>query len=259
MLETTLKADNTFVTLTYNDESYPHDHSVTPRELQLFYKRLRKKCAEPIRYYGVGEYGDTSGRPHYHIALFGYPNCAQGISNYGINSDRPTCCDPCQTIHDAWGKGRIMLAELNNYTCQYIAGYVVKKMTKPDDPRLEGRLPEFARMSLRPGIGHDAMYEVASTLLSHNLEKRDDVPSQLQHGTKKYPLGRYLRRKLRKYVGKEEKAPQSTLEIQKEKLRPMRETAFANNRPFKEEILKGSKGRRIQLEKQKQIYKKVKL
>ena len=33
-----------FVTLTYNDEHLPKDNSLDKRDLQLFFKRLRKNC-----------------------------------------------------------------------------------------------------------------------------------------------------------------------------------------------------------------------
>lgn len=122
-------------------------------------------------------------------------------------------------------------------------------MTRHDDERLEGRLPEFARMSLRPGLGLFMMHDIASHLLDlEKFERMIDVPLELQHGRKRMPLGRYLRRKLRTFVGRDEKTPQSVLDQQKEELRPLRETAFRNSRPFKEEILKASEGRRIQLE-----------
>ena len=39
-------------------------------DLQKFFKRLRKKTHEKISYYAVGEYGDNTQRPHYHIILF---------------------------------------------------------------------------------------------------------------------------------------------------------------------------------------------
>lgn len=102
-----------------------------------------------------------------------------------------------------------------------MCGYVTKKMTKPTDlpPALAGLHPEFARMSNRPGIGLNAMWEVADSLMQFNLEKTQaDVPSALRHGARLLPLGRYLRRKLRVMIGREEKAPESVLEELKKEM-----------------------------------------
>lgn len=60
-----------FLTLTYDEKHLPEDRSVDVRHLQLFFKRLRKKYGEGIRYIASGEYGDKRGRPHYHVLLFG--------------------------------------------------------------------------------------------------------------------------------------------------------------------------------------------
>jgi len=110
-------------------------------------------------------------------------------------------------------------------------------------------LPEFARMSRRPGIGVGFMHDVASALMETGLsEKMVDVPLTLQHGTMKLPLGRFLRRKLRTFIGKDEKAPEILGLLQAEELRTMRETAFNNSTPFREEILKASLGTRINME-----------
>lgn len=78
MLEAAQYHDNSFVTLTYDEEKLPVDLSVTPRTLQLFMKRLRKVYPNRIRYFGVGEYGDQTMRPHYHLALFNFASCARG-------------------------------------------------------------------------------------------------------------------------------------------------------------------------------------
>lgn len=142
------------------------------------------------------------------------------------------------------------MGRLEPQSAAYIAAYTTKKMTKIDDPRLEGRLPEFARMSRRPGIGVGFMHDVASALMEHDLdEKMLDVPLSLAHGTHKLPLGRFLRRKLRVMVGRDEKCPTNLPPTDTEiKLSLMRQVAFNNSTPFKEEILKASEGRRIQIE-----------
>lgn len=208
MLEAMVHTETSFVTLTYDDEHLPIGGSLAPEVFQGWLKRFRKSV-EPrrIRFYGVGEYGEVSGRPHYHVALFGYPGCRYGMSRY--SRERQECCPVCDQVRDTWGRGNVYVGSLTVKSAQYVAGYVLKKMTRFDDPRLNGRHPEFARMSLRPGIGADAMHDVASVLLQFNLEEaQGDVPSALRHGSRLLPLGRYLRRKLRTYIGREEKAPE---------------------------------------------------
>jgi len=124
----------------------------------------------------------------------------------------------------------VMVGQLSMASAQYIAGYVTKKMTHRLDIRLDGRHPEFARMSLRPGIGALAMHNVASDMMRWHLEKNGDVPTALRYGGKLLPLGRYLRRELRKMVGKNEKAPPATLQTLKDRLSLLRAFAFANDR-----------------------------
>lgn len=223
MLESELYSDNAFVTLTYAD--HPTDGppvSLDPKHVQDWMKRLRKAMLPSrLRFYLVGEYGDTTQRPHYHVALFGFPPCSYGRTiRDRKNTPRADCCDQCSTLYRTWGHGHIDCGQLTTSSAQYIAGYVLKKMTKRQDPRLNGREPEFARMSNRPGIGHDMMYEVASTLMTFDLELTEtDVPVSLRHGSKNLPLGRYLRKKLRTFIGRDEKAPyevhqQQTAEVQ---------------------------------------------
>lgn len=229
MLEAALHGDNTFVTLTYDDDHLPKGSTLVPADLRNFLKRLRKDF-EPrrLRFFAVGEYGDTTERPHYHLALFGHPNCSYGQSRYsGSNRD---CCAACSAIRDAWGQGQVYLGELSDASASYVAGYVLKKMTKADDGRLNGRHPEFARMSNRPGIGADMMHEVASTLLNFNLdETQTDVPSALRHGRRMMALGRYLHRKLRTYVGKDPDSPEAVKAENRAEMQRLRDDQ--NGRP----------------------------
>lgn len=258
MLETTLHTHNAFVTLTYSDQKLPKTSTnlatLEPKHLSDWLKRLRK-AIEPskIRYFAVGEYGDETHRPHYHIALFGYPNCARGNTRdarYGA------CCAHCELISTTWGKGQVFLGDLSVNSAQYITGYVSKKLTDKTDITLLGRHPEFARMSLKPGIGADFMHEVASTVLEFNIvELQGDVPSSLKHGSRNLPLGNYLTRKLRKLVGQDEKAPQSTINKVKEALQPMRETAFENSRSFKQEVIDANSQKVLNAETKRKIFK----
>lgn len=150
-----------------------------PKDMQDWLKRLRRFFeGTSIRYFLVGEYGDHTERPHYHASLFGIgPADARFIA-------------------DTWGKGFCYTAEFNDKTAQYVAAYVVKKMTAPDDVRLAGRHPEFARMSLKPGIGAEAMSVIAASIAKSDVAFKD-APFVLQMGKKKFPIGRYLRDRLR--------------------------------------------------------------
>lgn len=183
MLESLVHERASFVTLTYADENLPEGGTVIPRHLQLFMKRVRKHAGRGIRFFGVGEYGDLTQRPHYHLALFGL-----GRSEADV-------------IGRSWNLGFSYVGDLTLDSAQYIAGYVTKKMTGKDDARLEGRHPEFARMSLRPGIGALAARDVASALQNRHgwdeIGRLGDVPNVLKHGRKSLPLGRYMRTKLR--------------------------------------------------------------
>lgn len=210
---------NAFLTLTYSDKNLPPIPSdasrslsnlpgtLIPEHAQLFMKRLRKSI-EPqrVRFYLVGEYGDDTERPHYHAGLFNFQTCLRGKTKlkYGSfgPSDWKNCCDVCRMVGDRWGLGDVFLGGLGVESAQYLAQYVTKKMTSKDDSRLFGRHPEFARMSLRPGIGSAYMHEVASTILNFDLvSPQGDVPASLRLGSRMMPLGRFLRQKLRQYTG----------------------------------------------------------
>lgn len=205
MLERLCHKDACFVTLTYDDEHLPKDmHGrgvLVKKDLQDWLKRLRA-AIDPIkvRFYGVGEYGDQNWRPHYHVFLYGLSPTFQDV------------------ILRTWGKGLVDVGTVTHDSAAYIAGYTVKKMTAKDDPRLCGRSPEFCRMSLKPGIGADAMWDVASDVMAYRL---NSVPDSLNHGRRNMPLGRYLRRRLRAYLGLEENSSAEEQIARSEEMRPL--------------------------------------
>lgn len=272
MLESYLHEANAFVSLTYSDEHLPlfrsgdtQNGTLHPKDLQNWLKRFRKFIAPGrIRFYAVGEYGDATWRPHYHAAIFNYPTCARGRTYRRAGSGRPLwqqCCDVCRVVGTTWGLGDVDLGTLETGSAQYLAQYVTKKMTRFDDPRLDGRHPEFCRMSLRPGIGADFMHEIASTMLALDLELGEaDVPSALQHGKRKLPLGRYLKRRLRELIGREVDTPESTLAEMAEELRPLYEAAQMAPTPelrrvaFENAIVDASSQKRLNLKTRSKIF-----
>lgn len=211
MLESVKHEACAFVTLTYAEDHLPVGGTLVPKDPQDWLKRLRRAVApRKVRFFLVGEYGDEKQRPHYHCALFGLSGCLFG---YREDFLRKKCgCPPCSCIRSTWGKGDTDNAFLEPDSAAYLAKYVTKKMTSGHDPVaaefLKGRHPEFARMSLKPGIGATAMEDVADVLTSDPgyvaIERQGDVPASLSHGKSPLPLGRYLRGVLRKKVGSEE-------------------------------------------------------
>lgn len=194
MLESFCHEENLFVTLTYDPEHLPSDGCLQPRDMQLFMKRLRKVIS-PVRfrYYLAGEYGEKNRRPHYHMCLFGL----------GIQYE--------SAIQKCWDKGFIHIGTLTDKSAGYVAGYVTKKLTSNEIGNLT---PEFTRMSLKPGIGANALPLVSKALSAHDIT--GDVPTVLRHGKRLLPLGRYLRSKLRDLLGIEHDPEQVKKEAQDE-------------------------------------------
>ena len=126
MMEELKKHDKAcFATLTYDGEHYEDliDSQgigrLCKRDLQLFWKRLRKK--RKVRYFACGEYGDRFGRPHYHAII------------YGVSPDES------QFIQDLWPLGYIKLGTVTEDSCAYVAKYMVKKLRGKS---LEAKLSE---------------------------------------------------------------------------------------------------------------------
>lgn len=180
-IETKYHKFNYFVTLTYRPEIQPI--SVVKDDLIKFNKRLAYYCGKMPQFYAVGEYGDESALAHYHIALF---------------SDE----DIFDKILSSWDLGRVGIEHITDYRCKYIAGYVAKKMNKPDDPRLHGRAPEFRMCSRRPALGFNFLYELLERISTDSKFKQVMLshifpPYSVYIGGKKVSLPRYVRDKLR--------------------------------------------------------------
>jgi len=261
MLEAMQYSENAFVTLTYSDDRLPDGNSLCPDHMRDYVKRLRWKYApHRFRFYGVGEYGETTERPHYHLALFGLPQCERGITR--VSRSGTPCCSVCQLHIETWGFGQVYLGTLTDQSAAYVSGYVVKKMTSDDDPRLDGRHPEFARMSNRPGIGAGMMDDMASTLMENRLEDIEDVPNALRHGKRILPLGRYLTRRLRTRIGRDANTPETVLKAREEDMQALwlastvDAPAGFKGHAFREAVIKSTEGVRARLGAREKRFRK---
>jgi hypothetical protein len=167
-----------FVTLTYNDEKIPKTQSglqtLIKSDLQKFFKRLRKKTHEKISYYAVGEYGDNTQRPHYHIILFNaIPRIVE--ASWSIDND----------INGHCHFGDVSDASIG-YTLKYVSKEKRIPMFHGDD-----REKEFSVMS--KGLGKDYLNERTIKWHKDKLEERCYLP--LKDG-KKACMPRYYKDKL---------------------------------------------------------------
>lgn len=160
MHEAQMHDSNLFVTLTYDDAHVPPDMSLQYVHFQKFLKRARKAFG-PFRFYMCGEYGEENFRPHYHACLFGLnlPDL-----RYWRMSESGSECFRSQLLENVWTFGSSEIGRVTFESAAYVARYCLKKITGEGahdhyqsvdayTGEIYQREPEFARMSLRPGIG----------------------------------------------------------------------------------------------------------
>lgn len=168
MHENKLHNRSSFVTLTYDDKNLPPNNSLVKTDLQLFMKRLRKKYGSGIRFYACGEYGDTTFRPHYHLLLFNLDFDDKRFLTETARGDKLYHSPELATI---WNKGHNWIGSVTYESCQYVARYILKKLTGSQIALYGNREPEFTVMSRRPGIGtgwFDRYYTEAYATDFHN-------------------------------------------------------------------------------------------
>lgn len=130
-----------FLTLTYNDKNLPNNGSLVKKDLQKFFKRLRKRIyPKKIKYFACGEYGEKSERPHYHAIIFGLDNVL-------------TTQEACE---DVWKYGFIYLGNAEPDSIRYVAQYIDKKFSGDKEKEVyydRKREPVFRLLSI--GLGGD--------------------------------------------------------------------------------------------------------
>lgn len=152
-------SQNCFVTLTYDEDHVPV--GLRYRDFQLFMKRLRKvfPCA---RFYMCGEYGEQFRRPHFHACLFGVDFADKVLFRRGSHAGLNLYTSA--VLSRIWTDGFASVGQLSFESAAYVARYVMKKVTGDRAEAHYAKLdlatgeivpivPEFNRMSLKPGIG----------------------------------------------------------------------------------------------------------
>nr|QJI53651.1 MAG: replication-associated protein [Cressdnaviricota sp.] len=128
-----------FLTLTYENPPMSHNNFMTlnKRDVQLYFKRLRKLNPPGLKYYAVGEYGGKTRRPHYHALVYNAT---------------------LQSLQEAWTLAGTSLGHIHTGTVEGASiGYSLKYISKPTIiplHRNDDRVPEFALMSKGLGSGY---------------------------------------------------------------------------------------------------------
>ena len=180
-----------FITLTYDNEhlTYADDTAVLiKRDVQLFFKRLRKliskhpdynKDVYPLKYVCVGEYGDNTDRPHYHICIYNLPYKQDELED---------------VIKKCWSNGEMFkVGTLTSRSAMYTFKYVLKLHGEDENPYRA----EFKTFLLASkGVG-------SSWLTKENIEyiKRGKPPDDynlVSIDKNQYSLPRYFRKKIKK-------------------------------------------------------------
>lgn len=207
-----------FITFTYDEDNLPRYYEAlgeiitggnpiggTPtlyhKDMQNLFKRIRdaerKKAKREgreerkIKFLMSGEYGDQTGRPHYHAIIFGLKiddltptKTDRGVIHYKSN-----------WLQAKWGKGIVDIEEYSLTNAQYVAQYTVKKAYG------------FQAQQKYKELGIRAPYLVVSNGFSERwvteheaeiLAGRGESYLPTKSGTRIAPPSAYAQRKLRR-------------------------------------------------------------
>lgn len=169
-----------FISLTYDPEHMPKDLSLSKKDVFDWKKRLGYYFGKVPQLYYCGEYGSIGDLPHFHAVIF-------------------TNDDHWDDIMNSWDKGNVDIKHLTRGRCNYIAGYVVKKLDKEE--RTDGRTPEFYGASRRPPLGYRLLYELLERIATDDkfrerVMRNPYPPYSVKIGGDFVRLPPYIRNKL---------------------------------------------------------------
>lgn len=171
-----LNKPSAFVTLTCDDyhlEYNPGFYEPTLKKsvLHKFIDKLHHVVPDKFTYFACGEYGDSKGRPHYHVVFFGLDWCKY----YHL-------------IPRFWRKGKCDVGPVLSGGCRYVLKYMEKQQFNKEynDSVYYDNGLDVPFVSMSPGIG-SAVY------LAHLDELLRNAPLNFGSRTVLAPV--YWRRK----------------------------------------------------------------
>lgn len=156
---------NCVVTLTYDQEHLPLGGNLVKHDLSGFVMRLRnyarRECdqAEGVRFYGIGEFGSRTRRPHYHVILFNFD--FPDLVHWSGKGARELCTS--EALTRIWGKGvNCKVGRVGADSISYVSRYL-------DDKRKGGAAAEFRSDAAALAAGEELpRFQLEFSLMSRN-------------------------------------------------------------------------------------------
>ena len=212
MYEARDHTENSFITLTFDDEHLPDIPSIQVADLQKFFKLIRYSLqGKKIRYFASGEYGKQQdpfainqnlGRPHYHAIVFGHDFERGEVVN---TNERGEAVYSSPELEKWWKKGHCSTGPVTMESAAYVARYTCKKIggklakehyeyIHPETGEVHALRPEFAVQSR--GIGRNR-FERYKSDFEKGYINANGTPQRIPRAWKKIMLEennlRYIR------------------------------------------------------------------
>lgn len=200
--ETFYHDENYFLTLTYDDVHVPKNDrgilTLRKSHMSQFMKNLRQalfrkygKRFTDLKFFGCGEYGSQTHRPHFHLLVFGLP--LDDLVRVQFHNGK--WLYDSEFLENIWQKGFVRIGYVTKKSANYVARYTYKKAFQNNslfyqDFEIE---PEFINMSRRPGLGK-AFFEDHGDFLFENLS----YPFGTEDGGEKIYVTKYWKKLLEK-------------------------------------------------------------
>lgn len=194
-----------FVTLTYDEFNLPRSEdsgfpTLKREDVQLYFKEIRNALRRMVngkrrsisspRWLLVGEYGPTTGRPHYHFIIFNLPRELKDL------------------LRTKWGKGHVKVARVNAKVINYVGKY---HFTKSIHDHRTTSIEQPFRLCTKSsgGLGKQWLTPANISYARLQLDGRLRTPSGFQ------PIPRYYRDRIG-YTSAERLTVRRTIEARME-------------------------------------------